>query len=117
MRAQADIERLVRAELDLVSDPRVRDQISRLLVGPRRESRPWDYGPGDIAYPCWIILEHPQSNTGIAYCDEGFGPRCPWGLLWLQGDHLSMGMDCSWYANLEDAFRESIACDVPASET
>ncbi len=84
-----------------------------LLVKPRLEDRPWDYGP-DQTYPCWIVLEHPPSNTGIAYCAEGFGPRSPWGLLFLRGEHLGMGMDAGWYTKLEDAFRESRACDLPS---
>ena len=110
----AEIERLVRAELNQISDSHIRDLISALLIGPRREDRPWDYGPEGVTHPCWIVLEHPPSNTGIAFCDEGFGPRCPWGLLWLRGDALSMGMDSGWFTTLEDAFRESMACDVPA---
>ena len=86
--------------------------IRPLLVSPRCEDRPWDYGPPKQKYACWIILEHPPSNTGIAYCAEGFGPQSPWGLLFLR-EHLSMGMDSSWYTTLEDAFRESQACDIP----
>jgi len=87
--------------------------IEPLLVAPHREDREWDYGPANQTYPCWIVLEHPPSNTGIAYCIEGFGPRCPWGLLWLNGEHLNMGMDSGWYTSLEGAFRESRACDLP----
>ena len=49
------------------------------------------------------------ANTGIAYCPEGFGPRDPWGLVFLSGEHMSMGMDSGWFTSLEDAFRESSA--------
>ncbi|CAG0933531.1 hypothetical protein TFLX_03094 [Thermoflexales bacterium] len=62
-------------------------------------------------YPCWIVLEHKESNTGIAYCDYGFGPKDPWGLVFLSGD--SMGMDSGWFSSLEDAFRESMAREGP----
>jgi hypothetical protein len=110
-----DIDGLVRGELDRVKDPRLVHAIRPLLVSPRCEDRPWDYGPPNQKYSCWIILEHPPSNTGIAYCVEGFGPRSPWGLLFLS-EYLSMGMDSSWYTTLEDAFRESMACD-PSTAT
>jgi hypothetical protein len=55
-------------------------------------------------YPCWIVLEHAPSNTAIAYCAEGFGPGCPWGLLFLEGEHLSMGMDSGWFTYLSMRF-------------
>jgi hypothetical protein len=108
-----DIAQLVRSELDRIADHRLVDAIAPLLVAPHLEDRDWDYGPANQTYPCWIVLEHPSSNTGIAYCSEGFGPQYPWGLLFLKGEHLNMGMDSGWYASLEDAFRESMACDLP----
>ena len=109
----SDIERLLRSELDRIADKRLVGAIVRLLIPPRAEDRGWDYGAPDQTYLCWIVLEHAPSNTGIAYCAEGFGPGCPWGLLFLEGEHLSIGMDSSWYTFLEDAFRESRACDLP----
>ena len=107
-----DIESHVRDELDRMAGPEEL-AVRSLLVVPRMEKRAWDYGAAHQTYPCWIVMEHPASNTGVAYCAEGFGPDSPWGLLFLRGPHLGMGMDCSWYASLEDAFRESKACDLP----
>ena len=72
-----------------------------------------DYGADGEKYPCWIVLEHASSNTGIAYCAQGFGPTDPWGLLFLAGPQKSMGMDSGWFTTLEYAFRESAACDIP----
>jgi len=109
-----DIQRLVRAELDRMTDMNLVAAIVPLLVEPRLEARPWDYGAADQTYSCWIVLGHTPSNTGIAYCAEGFGPTDPWGLLSPTGKHLSMGMDSGWYASLEDAFRQSMACDLPS---
>ena len=114
VRDGTQIARLVRNELECITDERVRETISRLLVEPRCELRSWDYGPEGVAYPCWIVLEHAPSNTGIAFCDTGFGPMSPWGLLFLRGQDLSMGMDSQWYNSLEDAFRQSMACDFPS---
>jgi hypothetical protein len=106
------VRRLVRNELDRM-EASVHESIAPLLVVPRCEGRPWDYGVAGQTYPCWIVLEHPRSNTAIAYCAEGFGPRSPWGLLFLAGDHLSMGMDSGWFTTLADAFLDSMAWNPP----
>jgi len=71
--------------------------------------REWDYGEAHQEFPCWIVLEHQPSNTCIAYCEEGFGPVSPWGLLFISRAHLNIGMDSGWFTRFEDAFRESMA--------
>ncbi len=106
---QRRLIRLVREQLDRCTDVGTRRQIENLLVPPRKELRDWDYGEPDEQYACWIVLEHPDSNTGIAYCERGFGPECPWGLLFLSGPHTSIGMDCVWFTTLSEAFRDSMA--------
>jgi len=60
-------------------------------------------------------LNHERSNTGIAYCEEGFGPERPWGLVWLSGDdRMSIGMDSGWYGMFMEAYFESFAAaDLP----
>ena len=103
------VTELVEAQVARVTDPKAAVLIRSLLVPPRCEHRPWDYGAHDTQYPCWIVAEHPPSNTAIAYCEQGFGPSFPWGLLSISGEHLSMGMDSGWYDSLEDAIRESFA--------
>jgi hypothetical protein len=57
------------------------------------------------------VLEHPPSNTGIAYSPQGFGPSDPWGLVSLSGDHMGIGMDSGWFPTLESAMRDSMAWD------
>lgn len=103
------VSALVEEQLARVADPQAVGLIRGLLVPPRCELRPWDYGAPGEKYPCWIVAEHRQSSTGIVYCEHGFGPKCPWGLLWISGEHLSMGMDSGWYDSLADAVRESFA--------
>ena len=99
-------------ELATVSDERVTSHIRRLLVEPYLVLRPWDYGEPGQQYPCWTVLDDsPNSSTGIAYCASGFGPKCPWGLVWL-GDEgtesrAPMGMDPAWYPTFMGAFFES----------
>ena len=98
---------LVEAELRRVSAPEVVALMRRLLVTPRCELRPWVYGTPNTRYSCWIVAEHPQSRLAIAYCDQGCGPRAPWGLLWISGEDMHMGDDSGWFSSLEDAVRDS----------
>ncbi len=105
------IEEKVHAELSQIVDADLLAAMQPLLVVPRCELRGWDYGALGQEFPCWIILDHPPTNTCIAYCQHGFGPLSPWGLLFIAGQYLSMGMDSGWYSRLEDAFRESMAWD------
>jgi hypothetical protein len=106
---------LIDSELDCLSDARVLRHIRSLLVAPSAVLRAWDYGAPGERYPCWAVLDHSPSNTGIAYCERGFGPRCPWGLVWLGGDRpMSMGMDSSWFPTFLGAYFDSFAStDVP----
>lgn len=105
----AQVSTLVETELARISDPKTAALIRALLVAPRCELRPWNYGAPGAEYPCWIVAEHSPSGTAFAYCEEGFGPSSPWGMLAISGEHLSMGMDCGWYESLENVVRESFA--------
>jgi len=103
------ISDLIEKEFGKCSDPKAIALIRELLVSPRCQKRPWDYGKKGDTYPCWIVAEHRASNTAFVYCEDGFGPKCPWGLLWISGDNLSMGMDSSWFTSLEAAVKDSFA--------
>jgi hypothetical protein len=107
---------LIDRELKPLSDARVLSHIRGLLVEPEIVYRNWDYGKPGEKYPCWGVLEHTASNTGVAYCEYGFGPRCPWGLVSLLQDEKqgSMGMDSGWFSSFLDAYFESFApADLP----
>ena len=106
---EKEISDLVEREIESVTDRRVVDKIRALLVTPTPVERLWDYGAPDQRFTCWTVLEHRESNTGIAFCPEGFGPLDPWGLVFLSGPHMNIGMDSSWFVSLEDAFRNSMA--------
>ena len=105
------LARRVDQELSVIRDPSLRTLIRGLLVEPYAVERDWDYGVSDRGLECWTVLEHRASSTGIAYCEEGFGPSYPWGLVFLDGPHMGMGMDSAWFASLEDAVRASPAWD------
>jgi hypothetical protein len=105
----ATLNRLVDRELTSVRDPALLDVIRNLRVEPYVVERDWDYGAPGQQYPCWTVFEHQPSNTGVAYCEQGFGPAYPWGLVFLSGPHMNIGSDSGWFATIEDAVRESMA--------
>lgn len=107
--SSAEVERLVDDQIAQITQPELLSLIRSLRIPARCELRPWDYGRRGEAYPCWIVLEHRASNTAVAYCVHEFGPRDSWGLLFIDGPHMSMGMDSGWFTTLEDAVRESMA--------
>jgi hypothetical protein len=107
------IASIVQKELARIADPILLAAIRSLLVNPYPVERDWNYGSPGQKYTCWTVLEHRVSNTGIAYCESGFGPSSPWGLVCLSGEFMSIGMDSAWYTSLEDAMRESRAWDQP----
>ena len=103
---------IVGRELATVTDARVVAHIQELLVSPNVVLRDWDYGSPGQQYPCWIVLNDAEhSDTAIGYCEYGFGPRCPWGLLHYADDpqHQSMGMDSGWFPTFLEAFFDSFA--------
>ncbi|MDI1313739.1 hypothetical protein [Prosthecobacter sp.] len=109
------IQALIEAEIPSLQDLRVVSHIRSLLVEPTEVLLEWEYGDEenpDPTFPGWLVLSHPQSNTGIAYCEFGFGPKTPWGLISLS--NLSMGMDCGWFSYFLDAYFDSTAAtDLP----
>ncbi len=101
---------MIEREFTELNDTNIEQSIRELLIDPSTELREWDYGKNEEWHQCWKVLTHPESNTGIYYCTEGFGPTCPWGLMHLKGtDHMSIGTDCAWYKTFLEAFFESCA--------
>jgi len=109
MKTPQEVSALVREELARIKDPKIGSRLAGVLVLPYPSERGWDYGKPGEKFVCWVVLEHRRSNTAIGYCEEGFGPRCSWGLLSLTGPCLNMGMDSGWFSTLEDAFKDSWA--------
>ena len=107
------LEALLDEELKLITDSKLLARIREPIVRPYPVERAWDYGEPDESFTCWTVLEHVPSNTGIAYCAQGFGPAYPWGLVFLSGPHMNIGMDASWFSSLQDAMRDSQAWEEP----
>lgn len=103
------IATLVRDELGRTAEARVLTHVRSLLVDPTPVLRDWDYGERRQKYVCWNVLQHAPSNTAIAYCADGFGPKAPWGLVAIEGPHMSMGMDSGWFTTLLQAYLDSVA--------
>jgi hypothetical protein len=106
----ADVTALIRCEMLALHDKRVADLVSSLLVSPPRPLLlGWDYGAAGEAFDGFLVLDHPTSGTGIAYCQQGFGPSHPWGLIFTQGESPpSMGMDSGWFSRFLDAVFDSM---------
>ena len=101
-----EIQSLVEIELASLHDDAVGSRIRGLLVEPQIKLLGWDYGEPGQTYPCWSVLDHEKANVGIVYSEFGFGPRRPWGLVWLSGAHTGMGMDSGWFDTFMDAFAD-----------
>jgi hypothetical protein len=100
---------MIEDELATVSDARVIAHIRGMLVEPYVVLRDWDYGEPGQQHPCWTVLRDAHSSGEIAYCEYGFGPRNPWGLVSSEGKHQSIGMDSGWFTTFLDAFFDSVA--------
>jgi hypothetical protein len=116
MLSAREVSSIVSSELAHINDCALLNRIQELLVTPYPVERDWDYGRDGERFTCWTVLEHSRSNTGIAYCQKGFGPSYPWGLVSLTGERMGIGMDSAWFSTLEAAMRESMAWDGPNPE-
>lgn len=105
----AILKKLIEIELAHVQDERVVAHIRTMLIKPYGIMRSWDYGKPGQQYLCWMTLNDLVTGAEIGYCEEGFGPKCPWGLVG-SGEDQSMGMDSGWYTTFMDAYFESFAC-------
>ncbi len=101
----AGVSDLVELEMARITDPRVASALRRCLVTPSPVDLLWDYGEEGETYPGYVVAEFPNSGTGIAFSEHGWGPSNPWILIGL--DEPGFGIDTSGFATLEGAFRDS----------
>lgn len=104
---------MIDAELARLGDNRIAAHVRSLLVEPAEVLRAWDYGEPGEKFLTWTVLsDRGRSQTGIAYCDLGFGPESPWGLVFLGDDGTepaSIGMDSQWFSTFLEAYLNSSA--------
>ena len=107
----AFLNALITTELAAVADERVVGAISSLLVEPRAGLIDWDYGSPNQQFNCWTVFHDRLNNTEIVFCEEGFGPSMPWGLVPADaGDgRRSMGMDSGWFETFLEAWFDSFS--------
>jgi hypothetical protein len=106
--------RLVREEISRFERRDLVETVGQFVVQPYCQNRRWNYGTPGQTFPCWIVVDPPSSNVGIAYCEFGFGPKAPWGLLFLSGGSNDMGADSGWFVSLEDAAADLFG-DMPSN--
>jgi hypothetical protein len=101
MTDETKIRDLLEAELVKIADPARRAALTAVLVPPRRLVLKWGYGAPGERYECWLVGLSPNGKERLVYCEHGFGPSDPWGLVGTEEDWT--GMDCQWHVGLEHA--------------
>ena len=107
----AAVDALVERELAHFADATLKAALLKRRIPPRSELRPWQYQSG-TTYECWLVAADEESGVAVAYCEQGFGPKAPWGLLWVNtvprtgATQLHMGDDSGWFRTLEEAASE-----------
>jgi hypothetical protein len=105
--ASDDVSRVVQEQMASIADPVVREGLTRILIPPEHHLRNWDYGwPGE-RLACWTLAVHRQLERSLVYCERGFGPTLPWGLV--HATNLWFGKQSDWYRSLRDCFLDSWA--------
>ncbi len=102
---RARIQSLVASQSALIKDRGTRDALLSCLVEPQPQTLEWPYGGGLETYQCWVVAELTPSGAAIGYSEQGFGPRAPWGLIWL--DDANPGQDSGWFRTLHEAYLDS----------
>ena len=49
-----------------------------------------------------ILNDFDRLRVEIAYCEFGFGPKYPWGLVSSSAEHPNMGIDSDWFQTFLD---------------
>ena len=115
----ARLTEMIEAEIALVDDEPIRARIRALLLEPQEIECRWDYWVWDKekfqeTYPCWAVLADTWPSgkrIGIVFCEHGFGPLSPWGLIRIDEEKPSMGQDSGWFRTFREAAADVL--DIP----
>ena len=102
---------LVSSELERVPETGCKDRLAGLLVEPSFVPLAWEYGAIGATRMCCIVARLEDGDQALVYCEDGFGPREPWGAISLGA--ASMGGDDQWYGSLYDAAIGAGLCSAP----
>lgn len=107
----AHLNILIEQQLTIIHDPRVIDHIRRHMAEPECVLREWVDGDEGQTYETWTIFKHPESNSAIAWCGQGYGPVMPWVVVDLTGTSgdMMLGQDYMWRFTLAEAWFSSPA--------
>jgi hypothetical protein len=111
MPSAAEVSRLVECELASIDDPSRREALRALLSQPIAVDLGWGYGKPGERHQCWVVGHSRDGSQRLVYCDKGFGPSDPWGIVGVSEDW--MGMDCQWHVGLEHAAIGAGSLDAP----
>jgi hypothetical protein len=107
---QITFQNLLAVEKKCFQNSRALKRFSELAVEPEVGKLKWDYG--NEIFECFIVFKDIHTDTGIVYSEFGFGPKNPWGLVFLS--QMRSGMDSGWFNNLFDCFMDTpSAGDLP----
>jgi hypothetical protein len=110
MTSASQVAAALEDDLRDLRDPRVRAGIQAFrLPTPAPIRLAWDYGKPGETFDGWLVVDDPGQGTGIVYCDQGFGPTNPWGLIATDQTCPSMGMDSGWFRRFLDAYFDSFS--------
>ena len=109
-KGKEDVIKEISTQLTLIRDEKLVSKIKDYLIEPTLHFAIWDYSETKDKYPVWLVISSQNDNTGILYSEYGydFGN---WGLVLLSNDPFYFGMDCNWFATLEEAFLNSFMAD------
>lgn len=99
-------ERLIgelEGEIAAIGDSSLQGSVRAILIEPTPMRCAWDYGQPGETYSCWKVAEERVRGVGIVRCEQGFGPRTPWGLVWLHEPTPAMGQDSGWFSTFREA--------------
>ena len=102
-----NIKEIVAKEILKIKDPIILNGLGQILIKPFKHLRTWDYSTTNEKFSCWSIALDSGTDTSLIYCDKGFGPKTPWGLVSTK--NLYFGMDSAWFNNLEECYLDSFA--------
>jgi hypothetical protein len=105
-----NIEKKIQNELEKLN-PLLSSHLRSYEVNPHQIFLEREVNP-DATIECWIAFKKAAHDIGIAYSEQGHGPKNPWGLVWLSGKRASqLGADYEWFASLGEAFLDSGMAD------